>query len=106
MTDTTALHPVLSITGASCQGCARKIRTALEPLTGSQDLVEVDLQAQTVALPDGTDRGRPPGDRSRFPGAGAGNSARDQLLFRQHRPVPKTGTNPERTGLRTGRPHC
>ncbi len=55
MTDTTALHPVLSITGASCQGCARKIRTALEPLTGSQDLVEVDLQAQTVALPDGTD---------------------------------------------------
>ena len=49
------LVPALSITGASCQGCAKKIRAALEPLTGSTDRVEVDLENQTVALPADTD---------------------------------------------------
>ncbi|MFN2360615.1 MAG: heavy metal translocating P-type ATPase [Marinobacter sp.] len=55
MNEKTALHPALSISGASCQGCARKIRSALEPLTGSADRVEVNLGEQTVALPDGID---------------------------------------------------
>ncbi|KPP97476.1 heavy metal translocating P-type ATPase [Marinobacter sp. HL-58] len=55
MNEKTALHPALSISGASCQGCARKIRSALEPLTGSADQVEVNLDEQTVALPDGID---------------------------------------------------
>ncbi|GGY85797.1 heavy metal translocating P-type ATPase [Marinobacter zhanjiangensis] len=54
-TDTATLSPALSISGASCQGCAKKIRTALEPLTGSTEQVEVDLEHQTVALPDGID---------------------------------------------------
>ncbi|MCK7544359.1 heavy metal translocating P-type ATPase [Marinobacter bryozoorum] len=49
------LVPALSITGASCQGCAKKIRAALEPLTGSTERVEVDLEKQTVALPADTD---------------------------------------------------
>ncbi|MCL7942855.1 heavy metal translocating P-type ATPase [Marinobacter sp. ATCH36] len=57
MNEKTALHPALSISGASCQGCARKIRSALEPLTGSADQVEVNLDEQTVALPDGIDTG-------------------------------------------------
>ncbi len=55
MNEKTALHPALSISGASCQGCVRKIREALEPLTGSADRVEVNLEEQTVALPDGID---------------------------------------------------
>ena len=55
MTETTELHRALSISGASCQGCARKIRSALEPLTGDTDLVEVNLEEQTVALPEGID---------------------------------------------------
>ncbi|WP_342631411.1 heavy metal translocating P-type ATPase [Marinobacter alkaliphilus] len=55
MSDAPELKPALSISGATCQGCARKIRTALEPMTGSTELVEVDLDAQTVALPDGVD---------------------------------------------------
>ncbi len=55
MSANTELHPTLSISGASCQGCARKIRTALEPLTGNADKVEVDLEKQTVSLPDGID---------------------------------------------------
>ncbi|WP_341581042.1 heavy metal translocating P-type ATPase [Marinobacter metalliresistant] len=53
MNEAVVLHTTLSISGASCQGCARKIRTALEPLTGDTELVEVDLDKQTVALPEG-----------------------------------------------------
>lgn len=55
MNEKIALHPALSISGASCQGCARKIRSALEPLTGSEDRVDVNLEEQTVLLPDGVD---------------------------------------------------
>ncbi|MDL0430841.1 heavy metal translocating P-type ATPase [Marinobacter sp. TBZ242] len=55
MNEKVALHPALSISGASCQGCVRKIRGALEPLTGSADRVDVNLDEQTVALPDGID---------------------------------------------------
>ena len=55
MSENTALHPALSISGASCQGCVSKIRGALEPLTGSANRVEVNLNEQTVALPDGID---------------------------------------------------
>jgi len=55
MSDETALHPALSISGASCQGCVRKISSALEPLTGSTDKVEVNLKEQKVSLPDGVD---------------------------------------------------
>ncbi|MTI99000.1 MAG: copper-translocating P-type ATPase [Marinobacter adhaerens] len=55
MTDTPVLQTTLSISGASCQGCAKKIRNALEPLTGDTELVEVDLENQTVALPEGVD---------------------------------------------------
>ncbi|MBL3556094.1 MULTISPECIES: heavy metal translocating P-type ATPase [Marinobacter] len=55
MNEKTGLHPALSISGASCQGCVRKIRSALEPLTGSADRVDVNLEEQTVALPDGID---------------------------------------------------
>ncbi|SNB58765.1 Cu+-exporting ATPase [Marinobacter sp. es.042] len=55
MTDTPVLQTTLSISGASCQGCAKKIRNALEPLTGDTGLVEVDLEKQTVALPEGVD---------------------------------------------------
>ena len=58
MSENTALHPALSISGASCQGCVSKIRGALEPLTGSADRVEVNLDEQTVALPDGIDAGK------------------------------------------------
>ncbi|WP_297792701.1 heavy metal translocating P-type ATPase [uncultured Marinobacter sp.] len=55
MTDAPVLQTTLSISGASCQGCVKKIRAALEPLTGDSDLVEVDLEQQTVALPEGVD---------------------------------------------------
>ncbi|KAA1172764.1 copper-translocating P-type ATPase [Marinobacter salinexigens] len=55
MTEVAELHPALSISGASCQGCAKKIRHALEPLTGDTELVAVDLEKQTVALPEGLD---------------------------------------------------
>ncbi|MBU2953050.1 heavy metal translocating P-type ATPase [Marinobacter sp. F3R08] len=55
MTDAPVLQTTLSISGASCQGCAKKIRSALEPLTGNPELVEVDLEKQTVALPEGID---------------------------------------------------
>ncbi len=55
MADAPVLQTTLSISGASCQGCVKKIRTALEPLTGDADLVEVDLEQQTVALPEGVD---------------------------------------------------
>ncbi|MEP1214358.1 MAG: heavy metal translocating P-type ATPase [Marinobacter sp.] len=57
MNEKTALHPALSISGASCQGCVRKIRSALELLTGSADRVDVNLDEQTVLLPDGIDTG-------------------------------------------------
>ena len=56
MSEAPVLSTALSISGASCQGCVKKIRNALEPLTGNADLVEVDLEAQTVALPDSVDR--------------------------------------------------
>ncbi|GGC65718.1 heavy metal translocating P-type ATPase [Marinobacter halophilus] len=55
MNDAPVLKTALSISGASCQGCASKIRNALELLTGSTELVEVNLEAQTVALPEGVD---------------------------------------------------
>ncbi|MFO7530015.1 MAG: heavy metal translocating P-type ATPase [Marinobacter sp.] len=55
MSEITELRRALSISGASCQGCAKKIRNALEPLTGDTDLVEVNLEEQTVALPGGID---------------------------------------------------
>jgi copper chaperone CopZ len=55
MSATSVLHTTLSISGASCQGCAKKIRNALEPLTGDAELVEVNLEDQTVALPEGID---------------------------------------------------
>ncbi|MBY6034505.1 heavy metal translocating P-type ATPase [Marinobacter daepoensis] len=55
MSERSVLKTALSISGASCQGCAKKIRTALEPLTGSTELVEVDLENQTVALPEEVD---------------------------------------------------
>jgi Cu+-exporting ATPase len=51
MTQTPELTPALTISGASCQGCVKKIRTALEPLTGDTTLVEVNLAEQTIALP-------------------------------------------------------
>ncbi|SFR48079.1 Cu+-exporting ATPase [Marinobacter gudaonensis] len=55
MNDAPVIQTALSISGASCQGCAKKIRNALESLTGDADLVEVDLANQTVALPEGID---------------------------------------------------
>ncbi|SFR63270.1 Cu+-exporting ATPase [Marinobacter daqiaonensis] len=55
MSETRELHAGLSISGASCQGCVKKIRGALEPLTGDPEQVEVDLDRQTVALPSGVD---------------------------------------------------
>src|SRR5690554_5230818 len=55
MSEAPVLRTALSISGASCQGCAKKIRNALEPLAGSAELVEVNLEAQTVALPEGVD---------------------------------------------------
>ncbi|RMJ02990.1 Copper-exporting P-type ATPase A [Marinobacter litoralis] len=56
MSEASGLNTALSISGASCQGCVKKIRNALEPLTGDADLVEVDLEAQTVALPENVDK--------------------------------------------------
>lgn len=55
MTETPVLHTTLSISGASCQGCVKKIRSALAPLTGDADLVAVDLDKQTVSLPEDVD---------------------------------------------------
>jgi len=49
------LHTALAISGATCQGCVNRIRTALEPDIGDQSLVEVDLEQKTVALPDHVD---------------------------------------------------
>ena len=55
MSEASVLKTALSISGASCQGCAKKIRHALEPLTGSTERVEVNLEDQTVALPENVD---------------------------------------------------
>ncbi len=55
MNEKTALHPALSISGASCQGCVTKISKALTPVTGSDEQIEVNLKDQTVSLPDGID---------------------------------------------------
>ena len=55
MSEASVLKTALSISGASCQGCAKKIRHALEPLTGSTERVEVNLEDQTVALPEDVD---------------------------------------------------
>ncbi|MDO6441615.1 heavy metal translocating P-type ATPase [Marinobacter sp. 2_MG-2023] len=55
MSNAPVLQTTLSISGATCQGCARKIRNALEPLTGDAGLVEINLEDQTVALPEGID---------------------------------------------------
>jgi Cu+-exporting ATPase len=52
MKDPQKLTPVLSISGASCQGCVKKILRALEPLTGDAGLIVVNLKDQTVALPE------------------------------------------------------
>ncbi|WP_328187938.1 heavy metal translocating P-type ATPase [Marinobacter sp. OP 3.4] len=52
MADVATVTPALSISGASCQGCVDRIRAALAPLVDSPDDVEVDLERQTVALPD------------------------------------------------------
>lgn len=55
MTAATEFRPALQISGASCQNCARKIRTALEPLTGADQPAVVDIDRQTVALPADVD---------------------------------------------------
>ena len=55
MSEAPVLQTTLSISGATCQGCAKKIRNALEPLTGDAGLVEVNLEDQTVALPEDID---------------------------------------------------
>ncbi|MGO1500414.1 MAG: HAD-IC family P-type ATPase, partial [Marinobacter sp.] len=55
MSEAPVLQTNLSISGATCQGCAKKIRNALETLTGDAALVEVNIENQTVALPEGID---------------------------------------------------
>ncbi|WP_336365545.1 heavy metal translocating P-type ATPase [Marinobacter sp. C2H3] len=55
MSHAETLIPRLSVSGATCQGCARKIRQSLVPLTGDESKVEVNLEQQTVSLPDGLD---------------------------------------------------
>jgi Cu+-exporting ATPase len=45
----------LSIAGATCQGCARKIRVALEPLVDDSAAVDVNIEQKTVTLPPGID---------------------------------------------------
>jgi Cu+-exporting ATPase len=45
----------LSIAGATCQGCARKIRVALEPLVTDSAAVDVNIEHKTVTLPAGID---------------------------------------------------
>ncbi|MDX1634484.1 MAG: heavy metal translocating P-type ATPase [Marinobacter sp.] len=46
---------VLSIEGATCQGCVRRIRAALEGLVSDPETVRVDLDRQQVELPAGVD---------------------------------------------------
>ena len=55
MNQTVKLHPALAISGATCQGCASKIRTALQPLVSNGDHVVVNLETQIVALPEDVD---------------------------------------------------
>ena len=55
MTDLSQPRPQLTISGASCQGCARKIRKALAELVADPEQVTIDLEQQTVQLPAGTD---------------------------------------------------
>ena len=55
MADVDTTTHTLAISGASCQGCVRKITTALEPLVGDSNHVSVDLDRQTVSLPDSVD---------------------------------------------------
>ncbi|WP_203142145.1 heavy metal translocating P-type ATPase [Marinobacter mangrovi] len=45
----------LTIRGASCQGCVKKIREAVTPLVNAADDIDVDLASQTVTLPAGID---------------------------------------------------
>ncbi|WP_166256718.1 heavy metal translocating P-type ATPase [Marinobacter salicampi] len=45
----------IRISGASCQGCARKIRTALADLVPDPQDVEIDLEHQLVTLPESID---------------------------------------------------
>jgi len=49
MSDASTQPLTLTITGASCQGCARKIKAALTPLDGVID-VHVDIAAQQVHI--------------------------------------------------------
>ena len=51
MSDASVLKTALRISGASCQGCAKKIRTALEPLPGSPAGGEGTHEEQTVSRP-------------------------------------------------------
>ena len=98
MTETETLIPALAIEGASCQGCARKIRAALEPITGSTDRVGVDIDGKTVALPAGTDltdaaqrvtdAGYTATPLHRAPPAGPEQTASDQ-------PSPDTAASPD-----------
>jgi len=55
MSEATSLRTALTISGASCQGCVKKIQAALEPMIGDPALIKVDLEQQTVALPGNTD---------------------------------------------------
>ena len=56
MDSTTANTEIrLSIAGATCQGCARKIRVALEPLVADSAAVDVNIEQKTVTLPAGID---------------------------------------------------
>ncbi|MEQ5835839.1 copper-translocating P-type ATPase [Marinobacter sp. NFXS9] len=45
----------LTIRGASCQGCVKKIREAVTPLVNAADDIDIDLESQTVTLPAGID---------------------------------------------------
>ncbi|PFG10860.1 heavy metal translocating P-type ATPase [Marinobacter sp. LV10MA510-1] len=45
----------LSIAGATCQGCARKIRVALAPLVDDSAAVDVNIEQKTVTLPPSID---------------------------------------------------
>ena len=48
-------HHILPIAGATCQGCANKIRRALQTLPGVRD-IEVDLETQQVQVHQDDDR--------------------------------------------------
>ncbi|MBS8239855.1 Cu(2+)-exporting ATPase [Marinobacter lipolyticus] len=55
MNQTIKLRPALTVSGATCQGCARKIRTALQPLVPNADHVAINLETRIVALPEDVD---------------------------------------------------